>query len=207
VRAGRSTEGRTTLDEQERRHGGTDEVGRLAEVASTVGALVDAVGPDQWDAPTPCPAWDVRRLVAHLTGLNRVFAALLTDQPVPVRSRESEPDPAGGYHESTAALLAAFREPGVLERTYPGPLGAATGAERLQIRQYDLLAHGWDLGQALGRSFRPAEDVAEQSLVFARAQVRDESRPGRFGAPTRVAEDAPAIERLVAFLGRTVPGR
>jgi hypothetical protein len=33
----------------------------------------------------------------------------------------------------------------VLERTYYGPLGGATGTERLQIRLSDLLVHGWRL--------------------------------------------------------------
>ena len=57
-------------------------------------------------------------------------------------------DPVGAYQSSSASLLAAFSGPGVLERSYRGPLGSATGAERLQIRLYDLLAHGWDLAQA-----------------------------------------------------------
>src|SRR6266496_368210 len=100
-------------------------------------------------APTPCTDWTVRQLVNHLIGMNRVFAALLADQPPPPRPSADhvEDDPAGAYRDSAAALRAAFGRPGVLERTYHGPLGTATGAERLQIRHYDLLAHGWDLAQ------------------------------------------------------------
>ena len=56
--------------------------------------------------------------------------------------------------ESAAALLAAFGQPGVLDRGYQGPLGPATGGDRLRIRLYDLLAHGWDLAQATGQSAR-----------------------------------------------------
>jgi len=40
------------------------------------------------------------------------------------------------------------------------------------------------------------------SLAFARAQLTEQARPGRFGPAQIVAEQAPAIERLVAFLGR-----
>jgi uncharacterized protein (TIGR03086 family) len=94
----------------------------------------------------------VRRLVNHLIGMNRVFAALLADEPVPRPAADHvDDDPAGAYRDSAARLQAAFDAPGVLERTYSGPLGAATGAERLQIRLYDLLAHGWDLAQATGQ--------------------------------------------------------
>lgn len=37
---------------------------------------------------------------------------------------------AGAYRESAAVLLDAFGRPGVLDRSYEGPLGAATGAAR-----------------------------------------------------------------------------
>jgi len=46
--------------------------------------------------------------------------------------------------------------------------------------------------------------LAEQSLAFARTQLTEQGRPGRFGPAQTVAGQAPAIERLVAFLGRPV---
>jgi uncharacterized protein (TIGR03086 family) len=137
--------------------------------------------------------------------MNRVFAALLSDEPPPQRAADhTEDDPVGAYRDSAARLQAAFEQPGVLDRSYHGPLGTATGAERLQIRLYDLLAHGWDLAQATGQSLELADDVAEQSLAFVRTHLREQARPGRFGPAQMVAGHAPAIERLVAFLGRRV---
>jgi uncharacterized protein (TIGR03086 family) len=110
----------------------------------------------------------------------------------------------GAYRDSAAKLQAAFAQPGVLQRIYRGPLGEATDAERLQIRLYDLLAHGWDLAQATGQPAELPDDVAEQALAFVRIQLTEQARPGRFGPAQRVADHAPAIERLVAFLGRPV---
>jgi len=144
-------------------------------------------------------------MVDHLIGMNRVFAALLADEPPPQRTADHiEDDPVGAYRDSAAALLAAFQQPGVLQRTYRSPLGAVTGAERLQIRLYDLLAHGWDIARATGQAVELPDDVAEQSLAFVRTQLTDEARPGRFDPAQPVADHAPAIERLVAFLGRPV---
>jgi uncharacterized protein (TIGR03086 family) len=138
--------------------------------------------------------------------MNRVFAALLADQPPPPRPSADhvEENPVSAYRDSAAALQAAFGRPGVLERAYPGPLGTATGAERLKIRLYDLLAHGWDLAQATEQPADLPDDLAAQSLAFARTQLTEQARPGRFGPAQTVAEQAPAIERLVAFLGRPV---
>jgi uncharacterized protein (TIGR03086 family) len=180
--------------------------GQLGRAFDAVGGLIDNIRADQWSAPTPCTDWTVRQVVTHLIGMNRVFAALLADQPPPPRPSADhvEEDPVGAYRDSAAALQAAFGQPGVLERAYPGPLGTATGAERLKFRLYDLLAHGWDLAQATEQPADLPDDLAEQSLAFARTQLTGQARPGRFGPAQIVAEQAPAIERLVAFLGRPV---
>jgi uncharacterized protein (TIGR03086 family) len=181
-------------------------VARLGQAFAAVGALVTGIGAGQWSAPTPCTDWTVRQLVGHLVGMNRIFTALLTEQALPEgRADYLGDDPMGAYHDSAAALQAAFEAPGVLERIYHGPLGAATGADRLQIRLYDLLAHGWDLAQATGQSTTglPAE-LAEQALVFVQAQLAGQDRTGRFAPAQPAAENAPALERLAAFLGRPV---
>ncbi len=153
-------------------------VEQLGRAFDAVAGLISNIRADQWSAPTPCTDWTVRQLVNHLIGMNRVFAALLADQPPP-------PRPSADHVEH-------------------GPLGTATGAERLQIRLYDLLAHGWDLAQATGQPADLPDDLAEQSLAFARTQLTGQARPGRFGPARIVAEQAPAIERLAAFLGRPV---
>ncbi len=177
-----------------------DELGRAL---NAVGRLVAGVRDDQWSAPTPCTDWTVRDLVGHLMGMNLVFAALLRDQRPPERGPDRLGiDPAAAYEHSAVTMRTAFEQPGVLARVYRGPLGAATGAERLKIRLYDLLAHGWDLAQATGQSPELPEDLAEHALSFARTQLATQSRAGRFALAQPVPDDAPAIERLVAFLGR-----
>lgn len=114
----------------------TSWVDQLGRAFAAVGDLISKVRPEQWSAPTPCTEWTVGQLVDHLIGMNRVFAALLAGEPPPRRAADDiEGDPAGAYRDSAARLRSAFEQPGVLERTYRGPLGAATGAERLQIRQ------------------------------------------------------------------------
>lgn len=179
---------------------------RLGRAFEAVGVLVSNVSANQWSAPTPCADWSVRRLVDHLIGMNRVFTALLADGPVPRMGagEQVQEDPVTAYRETSAALLVAFGPSGVLGRQYKGPLGTASGAERLQIRLYDLLAHGWDLACATGQSVDLTDDLVESSVAFARMQLAEQSRDGRFGPPRYVDENASAIERLVAFLGRPV---
>jgi uncharacterized protein (TIGR03086 family) len=68
------------------------------------------------------------------------------------------------------------------------------------VRITDLLAHGWDLAQATDQP----DDLAEQALAFVRIQLATQPRTGRFQLAQPVADDAPPIDRLVAFLGRAV---
>jgi uncharacterized protein (TIGR03086 family) len=186
----------------------TTSVEDLARAYAAVGDLIAEIRPEQWKAPTPCTEWNVRDVVNHLVGMDLVFAAMIEGGPMPERGTDLlGDDPAAAWRSSSSALQAAFSRPGVLERSYTGPLGSATGAERLQIRLYDLLAHGWDLARATGIPAHPhlPEDLAEQALAFVQVQLAAQSRTGRFAEPQPVDVTAPAIDRLAAFLGRPVP--
>ena len=183
-------------------HVQTEALDQLRRSSAAVADLVDRIRPDQWSAPTPCVDWNVRRVVQHLVGLNRVFTAMVAGQPPPAREEVLDDRLAAAFRESAATLVTAFGEPGVLERRHEGPLGTVTGADRLRIRLYDLLAHGWDVAQATGQPAALPEDAAEDALSFVRVQLRDEDRPGRFAPAQPVDDDAAALDRLVAFLGR-----
>jgi uncharacterized protein (TIGR03086 family) len=180
-------------------------VEQVPRALSAVGDLIEGVRAEQRSAPTPCTDWTVRQLVKHLVGMNLVFAALLSNQGPPERVAERlVQDPIGAYRGSGSALQAGFDQPGVLERSYQSHLGAATGSDRLQVRLYDLLVHGRDLAQATGQPAALPDDLAEQSLASARAQLSTQPRTGRFGPVQTVADGASAIDRLAAFLGRRV---
>ena len=178
----------------------------LARASAVTGDLIEHIGAGQWTAPTPCTEWNVRDVVNHLVGMNLVLVAMFDQSPMPERGADRlGADPAGAYRRSAAELQAAARRPGVLERSQATPVGVATGAERLQWRIADLLAHDWDLVQATGIAAELPGDLAEQALTFVRAQLPGQPRAGRFADPQPVPDHAPAIDRLAAFTGRPVP--
>jgi len=186
----------------------TTSVKDLARACEALGDLIAEIRPEQWTEPTPCTDWNVRDVVEHLVGMDLVFAAMIEGGPLPERGADRlGDDPAAAFRASAASLQAAFSQPGVLERSFRSPMGSATGAERLQIRLYDLLAHGWDLAQATGIPVRLPEELAEQALTFTQAQLATQPRTGRFAEPQPVEETAPALDRLAAFLGRPVPAQ
>jgi len=115
-------------------------------------------------------------------------------------------DPAAAYSDAGAALAAAFAAPGILERVFQSPIGPAPGAALLQLRIAEQLVHGWDLAQATGQKAGLPADLAETQLGIWQAQLAGDARDALPFRPAQpVDDDAPAIDRLVAFLGRPIP--
>ncbi|MGY1623822.1 TIGR03086 family metal-binding protein [Geodermatophilus sp. SYSU D00965] len=192
-----------------------DTLAPLATALDGTGQLVAAVTPDQWDAPTPCTDWTVRQLVNHLVGGNRLVVRVLRGKPLPPMDQlgrrasvdQLGEDPAASHRDSADQLLAALREPGVLERAHTLPAGTLPGPALVHLRTVETLVHGWDLARATGRPAPFPDELAEPELAFSRdllGRLPEDRQPF---APSRpVADDAPAIDRLAALLGRSVGG-
>ena len=181
---------------------------QLAAAAEVTGQVIDAVSDDQWSLPTPCEEWTVRDLVEHVVAGNDGFTAGLHGQATaPGPPAERSGDLPSDYGRSVRELLDALRRPGALERMVSVGFGAVPGAVALHLRITELLVHGWDLARATGQAVAFPEDVAEQELAFSRRALVDVP-PGRrpFAPPEPVADDAAAIDRLAACLGRSVTG-
>ena len=67
----------------------------------------------------------------------------------------------------------------------------------------ELVVHGWDIARSLGRAIEFDDHLVTDVLAAARTWVDAAARtPQLFGPEVAVAGDAPALDRLVAFLGR-----
>jgi uncharacterized protein (TIGR03086 family) len=162
---------------------------------------------DQWTDPTPCTEWNVRDLVSHHVVGNYAFASILHGERPAAPQEMLGPgrDLLSAYRDSAAAVLGAFRQPGVLERLFTVPFGTVPGMVALHLRITEALVHGWDLARATGQAADFPDDLAEEELAFSRAKLGDVPA-GRspFAPPQPVADDAPVIDRLAACLGRSV---
>jgi uncharacterized protein (TIGR03086 family) len=182
-----------------------DEIELLSGILAKTGDVIEGVGPDQLDRPTPCPEMDVRGLVDHLVGWIRSFAAAANG-----RTYEGDPtavdtsDPAGDFRASAESLVAGWREHG-FDRTV-----SITGGEGMPagvvfgITVMEYLTHGWDLAVATGQPVPYTDDEAEEVLRRAHSTLSPEFRgEGKsFGEIVPVPDDAPPIDRLVGFMGR-----
>jgi len=181
----------------------------LSRAAADFETRLVAVGPEQWDVPTPNTEWTVRDMVAHVVRGNEMAIALLngatTDEARDALNTERPlTDPLAEFRSSTAAQAAAFARPDVASMTCHHPLMDVSGEQLLGFRFMDLSLHAWDLARALG-----LDETLDQDVVAAVWENMSPLAPfigtlGIFGEgpSTTLSEDAPLQERLLDLTGR-----
>ncbi|MFE3946583.1 TIGR03086 family metal-binding protein [Streptomyces sp. NPDC059118] len=173
-------------------------------VLDAVSVLISAAAPGRFCRSTPCADWDVRTLLNHLVWENLLWAdGLANGDP---RS-DSTADHLGDGHveafrTASRGALTAFGRPGMLKQRY----GSAPGARLVEQLVIETLVHGWDLARAIGRPHDFVPDPAESALAVVREVYGGLPRTttGSFAPPRSVPEGASALDRLAAYLGRTI---
>jgi uncharacterized protein (TIGR03086 family) len=173
-------------------------------------AIVAAVTPGQLDLPTPCPEYDVRALLAHITGgLTRT--ALVGEGDPEALSR---PAAASGvsddgwpdaYQAGADRAFAAWADDAKLDALVEVPWGKIPGRFALGGYIQEVLAHGWDLAKATGQRTEGDPELALFSLATAKRILPPEIRGGDdvpFGPVVDAPADAGPYTQLAAWLGR-----
>ena len=176
----------------------------LESVLTKDAALVGNVAPDALAGPTPCPDYDVRALLDHIVGWVRYFAAT-------ANGREPDGDPSAFTTDEHAAefraaaedLVRGWREHGT-DRTVRFATAEMPGDKVLAMTLMEYVTHGCDLAIATGQEVPFSDEELERTLEHAKANLPDEFRgEGKmFAHAVPVPDDAPAVARLLGFMGR-----
>ena len=107
---------------------------------------------------------------------------------------------------AVSALRTATKDPAVLKETLPMPWGDSPGEQIVSITLIEEVQHGWDIARASGQKPTYDKDISELALKLAPSNMPsdDKRTADTFGPSKPCADDAPAVDRLAAFLGRTV---
>ncbi len=66
----------------------------------------------------------------------------------------------------------------------------------------DQLVHGWDVAKATGQSTTMPEGLAEAAWKTMEGNLTDEQRGDSFKPALNVADNVPAQDKLLAYMGR-----
>ena len=181
---------------------------QLTEAGAVFGDVLSNVTPEQMSLPTVNDDWNVRALINHLVLGNQWMAQVIREGAAPRPSGDAigERAPVDAYEESWQRLIAAFEEPGALERTVVMPFGEVPGTAMAALRFSDTVAHAWDLAQATGQNTDLAPALCEAALTLARQRLEGRDRAQLpFKPEVPVPADACAADRLAGYLGKPVP--
>lgn len=181
----------------------------LDHAASGFAAALAAVAPDQWELPTGNDGQDVRALVDHVIGGDRMATAILRggsrEEGIAAFARSQfDVDLVAAFASSRSALMAAFSEPGALERVVHHPSLDMPGSMLLGFRLTEYALHGWDLARAVGADDTIDVDVLEALWAFMSPMAGLMAGSGMFGeGPSGdVLEHAPLQDRVLDLSGR-----
>lgn len=169
------------------------------------------VQPDQWDLPTVNDEWTVRGVVNHIIGGSRwttnIASGVGSDWPE--GDLIGSADPLQAHQAAHDEMLAAYDDPEAWDRTMQGPVGEMPASLVLTFRTSELLHHSWDVAKATGQSTDIAPEQSQMMLdgmraAFANFDRNDAGFQEQFMPEKPVADDAPAADRLAAFLGKRV---
>lgn len=164
---------------------------------------LDAVDDDQWQDPTPCTEFTVRELVEHVIDVQRMVPKALGERGT--IDTPNGDDLTATWEAVRSAALAAYSEPGALDRYVDSPLGGMMPVELMVGGPItgDMLIHTWDLARAIGTDETlPAK--ACQAMLEALQMMPEEAlrQPGRFAAVIDPPKGANPQTLLLCFTGR-----
>ena len=189
-------------------HAAADPRPRFHAAARTALDLIASTPRDRLAGPTPCTEYDVRALIGHLVAVLRRITAVAEGVPLSATTREVTDVPDDGWGEAAdralRRLVEVWSDPEVLERRLELPYGRLPGRVALATYTGEVTTHTWDLAMATGRTVSWDDDVVSAALAASRAILPSGQRPPGipFASEVVVPDDAPLIDRLVAWQGR-----
>lgn len=176
-------------------------VGLLERAVNYTRLALAHVTPDALDNPTPCRAWDLGQLLAHMDDALDAFTQASAGTVDLTTSRASG-DVLDRIRTKACGLLGAWSE--------ADQKAVLIGDQRLnadvvvRAGALEIAVHGWDVGQATGHPSPIPDDLARLLLPIAEELVTSDDRPGRFGARVPQSPAASYEAELLGYLGRIV---
>ncbi|MGH9090827.1 MAG: TIGR03086 family metal-binding protein [Acidimicrobiales bacterium] len=170
-------------------------------VAGGFDAVVRAVAPEQWDAPSPCEEWTARDVVAHVVSGHRgVVAGVTGREPAPQDAAEV---PGQAWADALRRMEELTGDPEALAREIDGPTGPMPAGEIIgRFVTMDLLVHTWDLARAVGGDERLDVDAVREAYEALKPADEMIRRPGAFGPKLDPPAGADEQTAFLYFLGR-----
>jgi uncharacterized protein (TIGR03086 family) len=177
----------------------TDELASAEAALSALQHVLHPIARDELSKSTPCSEYDVMQLTDHLlNSITLLGGAAGADLP----DRNTDYSVEQQVICAARPALDAWHRRGLNDTVTIGT-NEIPATFAVSILSVEFLVHGWDYATATTHRIDVAESLADYVLGLAHKVITPQGRATvGFDDPVAVPDDAPALDRLIAFTGR-----
>ena len=177
----------------------TDELASAEAALSALQHVLHPISRDELSKSTPCTEYDVMQLTNHLMNSITLLGGAAGAEPP---ERNSEDSVERQIVCAARPALDAWHRRGLTDTVTIGT-NEIPATFAVSILSVEFLVHGWDYATATTHPIDVAESLADYVLGLAHKVITPQGRAtAGFDDPVAVPDDAPALDRLIAFTGR-----
>jgi uncharacterized protein (TIGR03086 family) len=167
-------------------------------------AIVEKVGDDAWELPSPCEGWVARDVVSHLVEWIPAFFFErwpAVAKPIPAVAAS----PVAAWRALAGAVETALADDDVAQEIADTPMGPMSLEAAVEmICTPDVFFHGWDVARATGMDETLDPDEVHRLYVGMESLGDVLERSGQYGPRVEVPDGSSEQTRLLALIGRRV---
>jgi len=169
--------------------------------------IIAGVKPSQLTASTPCTEWNVQALLNHNIKGAQYVQGIITAGPAKVNPMEvsgalPREGAAAAFSSGTAAVLAALKQSGALEKVVTTPLGQMPVSQFIMFPILDIFVHKWDLAKATNQNTSLDASLSQVCYNVVQMAAEQGRKMGVFGPEVKVPISATIQNKLLALSGR-----
>ena len=178
----------------------TDELESAEESLAVLHQVLRGISKKDEAKPTPCREFDVAALTDHLmNSITAIGGAAGAEFPERDRSDSVERQVV----LAARPALDAWQQRGLDGMVTTGQ-NEAPAKIMAGILSLEFLVHAWDYAKSTGRDVTAPDALSDYVLGLAKTIITPQGRSNvGFDDPIDVAADARALDRLIAYTGRT----
>lgn len=179
-----------------------DELESAEATLAVLQHVLHGIAKDDEAKQTPCREFDVAKLTDHLMNSITTIGA---NAGAEFEERDRNDSVERQVILAARPALDAWHRRG-LDGTVPFGGGEAPAKMMVGVLSIEFLVHAWDYAAATGHEVMALDSLSDYVLGLAHKIITPQGRTTvGFDDPVEVAADAGALDRLIAYTGRT-PG-
>jgi uncharacterized protein (TIGR03086 family) len=169
--------------------------------------IIAGVKPSQLTATTPCTEWNVQAVLNHNIKVAQWVQGLITAGPAKVNPMEvsgalPREGAAAAFSSGTAAVLAALKGRGTLEKVITTPFGQMPVGQFIMFPMLDIVIHKWDLAKGTNQNASLDASLSQACYNVLQMGVEQGRKGGVFGPEVKVPISASIQNKILALGGR-----